>query len=164
MGILELEIERKIKEIQQQEISSIPMGTKILDIFIKKILQWTYPRKDYTPVCYGGTFAMPQNRLLTLMKDERFTHVMKRIESALSECKTSVAEHYVERTWAGLLSEPLTDEEASSLKANFIGILKDKLGVYGAILVKTNYTCNYPITFTFVFGKRRKRVRKQLLE
>ena len=141
-----------------------PNGYKNLGYFHKKILQWTFPRKDVTPVCYGGTFAMPQNRLSTLMKDERFTHVMKRIESALSESKTSVAEHYVERTWAGLLSEPLTDEAASSLKATFIGVLKDKLGVYGALLVKTNYTCNYPITFTFVFGKKRKQVRKQLLE
>jgi hypothetical protein len=129
-----------------------PNGYKNLGDFHKKTLQWTFPRQDYTPVCYGGTFAMPQKRLLTLLKDERFTHVMKIMESALSESKTSVAEHYVERSWAGLLSEPLTDAEASSLKTSVIGVVEFKLGVYGALLVKTNYTCNYPNTFTF-FGK-----------
>ena len=113
-------------------------GYANLGDFHSKALQWTFPRQDYTLVCYGGTFAVQQNRLLTLMKDERFTHVMKIIESALSESKTSVAEHYVERSWAGLLSEPLTDEEASSLKSTITGISQHRIGVYGTLFIGTD--------------------------
>jgi len=45
----------------------------------------------------------------------------------------SVTEHYVERTWASLLSRPLTDEDAMSLKAATIGIESHQGGSHGVL-------------------------------
>jgi hypothetical protein len=111
-----------------------PHGYANLADFHSKALQWTFPRKDYTRVCYGGTFAVPQRRLLSLVQDQNFNRVMKSIESAVSEGKMSVAEHYIERTWAGLLSKPLTDEESSSLKSTVTGVVRNlTAGPYGTL-------------------------------
>jgi hypothetical protein len=115
-----------------------PHGYSNLGDFHSKALKWTFPRQDYTLVCYGGTFAVQQNRLLSLFKDERFSRVIKIIKSALSESESSVAEHYVERTWASLLSEPLTDAEASSLKSTITGISHHRIGAYGTIFIGTD--------------------------
>jgi hypothetical protein len=79
---------------------------------------------------------------------------MKNIESAVSQSNMNVAEHYVERTWAGLLSKPLTDGEASSLKANITGTVEYQGAVYGALLVKADYTCNS--NFFHYFRRKRR--------
>lgn len=124
-----------------------PHGYTNLGDFYSKALQWSFPRQDYTLVCYGGTFAVSQHRLLSLFRDETFTKVMKSIESALHESNMSVTEHFVERTWAGLLSEPLTDEDASFLQSTMTGILKDRKGVYGALFIGTDHGSYQEIDF-----------------
>ena len=110
-----------------------PHGYANLEDFHSKALQWTFPRKDYTRVCYGGTFAVPLSRLQSLVQDQKFNRVMKFIESSVSESKMSVTEHYVERTWASLLSKPLTVEDAMSLKAATIGIVSHQGSSHGVL-------------------------------
>ena len=123
-----------------------PHGYTNLEDFHSKALQWTFPRKDYTRVCYGGTFAVPYSRLQSLVQDQNFNRVIKSIESAVNEGKMSVTEHYVERTWAGLLSKPLTDEESSSLQSTVTGIITNlAIGTYGTLFLgadKSSYPSN----------------------
>lgn len=86
--------------------------------FHDRTLKWTFPNKNLTSVCYGGSFAVPAYRLLDLSKKTEELRVIKLLETILSRksaSSLSIEEHYVERTWAGLLSQPLTKNEVESL-------------------------------------------------
>jgi hypothetical protein len=83
------------------------MDMLILVIFIQK--------------CYIGSFPDQITLwfvtvVLSLFQGKNFTRVIKSTKTAVSESKMSVVEHYTERTWAGLVSDPLGDEDAMSLK------------------------------------------------
>merc|ERR1711933_230228 len=66
----------------------------------------------------GGNFAIPAYRLLDLSKKSkelRVINLLEKILSRKSNSTTTLEEHYAERTWAGLLSQPLTNDEVESL-------------------------------------------------
>jgi hypothetical protein len=144
------------KSIESSAEQFNPHGYANLGDFYSKMLHWEYPRQDYTLVCYGGTFSVPQRKLVSLFKDQNFTRVIKSIKSAASESSMSIAEHYTERTWAALLSEPLGDEDAMSLKKDIIGIVKDRTSIYGLLLISSDMSV-YPKKKWIRFLKKNRR-------
>lgn len=113
-----------------------PYGYTNLRDFHLNALGWEFPRNDYTRVCYGGSFAVPQHRIVSLMSDNRISRVMKQIEDSMSEGHLSIAEHFIERTWAGLISKPLTEDESVILKSTAIGIHREEGAIFGALYFK----------------------------
>ena len=85
-------------------------GYKDLGDFHDRALGWTFPKAKFTPVCYGGTFALPAARLINLVNEPKGEEILKRLEEALkrgAKGGATLEEHFVERTWASLLSKPL---------------------------------------------------------
>jgi hypothetical protein len=58
-----------------------------------------------TPVCYGGNFAVQASQLLTKPKD-----FWQNLEQKLSRANNIEEGHFMERTWAGILSRPFPSE------------------------------------------------------
>jgi hypothetical protein len=56
-------------------------------------------RQPLTPVCYGGIFAVSVQRLLAIDR-----HVWVALKSSLSRAENIEEGHFMERSWAGLLS------------------------------------------------------------
>lgn len=87
---------------------------KNLGDFQKRALDWTYASEDHVYVCYGGSFAVPASRIVKLSRRPTEGRVLRELENILSRGTiggTTVEEHYVERTWAGLLSHALTNDQ-----------------------------------------------------
>lgn len=57
-----------------------------------------------TPVCYGGSFAVAAERIGPRQE------LMRQLASALAKSRTSTECHYVERIWASLFHDALTNE------------------------------------------------------
>jgi len=83
--------------------------------FHTRALNWTYPNKNMTEVCYGGVFAVPASRILFLSNQPKEGRVLKLIEENLAHTDISAEEHFIERTWAGLLAQPLNEEDIALL-------------------------------------------------
>jgi len=124
--------------------------------FHRHALNWTFPNRNLTEVCYGGVFAVPASNLVFLSSssssrspnNERRRHdVLKRIEDILGRnVSISIEEHFMERTWAGLLTPPLNDEEVSLIRGlqekKGSGVSNLKTSVYGALRGNASLTCS----------------------
>jgi len=113
--------------------------------FHKRALNWTYPNEKMTEVCYGGVFAVPASRILFLSNQPKEGRVLKLIEEHLTRSDITVEEHFIERTWADLLAQPLNGEEIALLhsmrnpiRPKFIHRLS---GVKGALIGDISLTC-----------------------
>jgi len=60
----------------------------------------------FTPVCYGGIFAAKVSKIRSIPK-EKFEAIAK----SLSRGDNIEEGHFAERTWAGMLSAPLSEKE-----------------------------------------------------
>ena len=123
-----------------------PNGYSNLRDFHERALNWTFPNEHVTQVCYGGAFAVPASRIITLAKEPRTRQVMMNFEEILSRnVTTSIEEHFTERTWAGLLANPLEKEDTDIIlgmkHTNGGGIFYDQGSVMGALMGDT--TCKY---------------------
>mmetsp|Transcript_18405 Transcript_18405/g.22531 ORF Transcript_18405/g.22531 Transcript_18405/m.22531 type:complete len:301 (+) Transcript_18405:289-1191(+) len=85
---------------------------KNLGDFHDKVLRWTFPKK-VTMSCYGGSFALPASNLF---RPEINYDLFDRMEKAVGCNLTTIEEHFMERTWAGLLGNILTDDEIDIIK------------------------------------------------
>eukprot|EP00555_Chaetoceros_dichaeta_P009271 CAMPEP_0198261634 /NCGR_PEP_ID=MMETSP1447-20131203/10320_1 /TAXON_ID=420782 /ORGANISM="Chaetoceros dichaeta, Strain CCMP1751" /LENGTH=446 /DNA_ID=CAMNT_0043949615 /DNA_START=99 /DNA_END=1439 /DNA_ORIENTATION=+ len=113
--------------------------------FHKRALNWAYPNKKMTEVCYGGVFAVPASRILFLSNQPKEGRVLKLIEEHLTRNDTSIEEHFIERTWAGLLAQPLNGEEIALLFSMRNPIMPEFIppsaGVTGALIGDISLTC-----------------------
>ncbi len=110
-------------------------GYTNLGDFTTRALNWTFPN-DVTPVCYGGTFAIPGSRLMSqwVNKDER--GMMKIVEKILSRNSTegtTLEEHFMERVWASLFSPILTKNETSQVQKMSDKHLVRQFSIYGIL-------------------------------
>eukprot|EP00558_Chaetoceros_sp_UNC1202_P006270 CAMPEP_0197240922 /NCGR_PEP_ID=MMETSP1429-20130617/7100_1 /TAXON_ID=49237 /ORGANISM="Chaetoceros sp., Strain UNC1202" /LENGTH=428 /DNA_ID=CAMNT_0042700665 /DNA_START=86 /DNA_END=1372 /DNA_ORIENTATION=+ len=121
-----------------------------LEDFHKRALNWTFPNEIFTEVCYGGSFALPGSLLLSsLSKDLRTQNAIKALEESLSrDTGTSVEEHFAERTWAGMLANPVDSDEINALRrlkgATFGGALQLEGSLVGPLLSKWKLCDRYP--------------------
>jgi len=115
--------------------------------FHTRALNWTFPNQDVTNVCYGGTFGVAASRLITLSNQPRERKVFPLLEDLLtrkSSLNMTIEEHFVERTWGGLLSYPLTGEQTEVILKihNGKGHVRRQSSVMGALQApKNNITC-----------------------
>jgi len=122
-------------------------GYKHLQNFHKRALNWQFPNNNLTQVCYGGTFAVPASRIIFLSNDPNERHTFKLIEENLARTDTasSVEEHYIERTWAGILANSLNEKDVALVRGMQRNT-KDSLvlrhgSIWGALLGQNNLTC-----------------------
>eukprot|EP00554_Chaetoceros_debilis_P015596 CAMPEP_0194124292 /NCGR_PEP_ID=MMETSP0150-20130528/58028_1 /TAXON_ID=122233 /ORGANISM="Chaetoceros debilis, Strain MM31A-1" /LENGTH=390 /DNA_ID=CAMNT_0038817951 /DNA_START=361 /DNA_END=1533 /DNA_ORIENTATION=- len=114
---------------------------KNLEDFHKRGLEWTFPNANLTSVCYGGTFALPASRLVALSRRPVEGRVFKSLEAILgrqSNGATTIEEHFIERTWAGLLSHPLNKNQTDIIHeiSNHAGSVRIKSSVFGSMRSK----------------------------
>ena len=108
--------------------------------FHERALNWKFPNEHFTEVCYGGTFALSASQLLSsLSKDLATKNAIKALEKSLSRNITSsIEEHFAERTWAGMLANPIDIDEAHALQTlqskKLGGIVKISTSVMGPLL------------------------------
>jgi len=114
--------------------------------FHRRALDWKFPNKNLTEVCYGGVFAVPASRILFLSNQPKERLALKLIEKNLTRNTTlALEEHFTERTWAGLLAQTLNEEDVALIhgmapgKPNF---LTGRKAVAGALVGNKNLTCS----------------------
>ena len=95
-----------------------PAGYRDLSDFLDRGLNWTFPNEEAIQVCYGGQFAITESRLFN--GDRAAMGILfRRLEQLLMEgpAVMSLAEHFVERLWAGILAKPLTPSQVKEILA-----------------------------------------------
>ncbi len=114
-----------------------------LEDFQKRALDWTFASQDHVYVCYGGSFAVPASRIVRLSRRPTEGRILRDLENVLSRGiigGTTVEEHYVERTWAGLLSHALTNDQTKIIeemsKGGDVNTIHDS--VVGILSVRNN--------------------------
>lgn len=73
----------------------------------------------FAPVCYGGNFATKASQIYSNRE------IWERIETSLARGDNIEEGHFAERTWAALLSHPLTSEETDILKKSIFKVIDD---------------------------------------
>jgi hypothetical protein len=84
---------------------------------------------DLVQVCYGGSFAVAA----TQIQKQNLT-VWSAIEQSLARGDNIEEGHYAERSWAGLLSDPLPPYQVSALRNYSDGNMLSKGSIYGALV------------------------------
>jgi hypothetical protein len=91
-----------------------------------------FPR-PFAPVCYGGSYAVKASNIKKVP-----LQVRKALVQSLSRADNIEEGHFAERTWAGLLSTPLSDEERGYVtdKAKFVNwfVAPDGGGLLGVLM------------------------------
>ena len=142
-------------------------GYKNLQEFHTRALHWGFPNKNVTLVCYGGTFAINLYALMeNLNGQSEIQKTFSLIEKALDRSsEPTIEEHFMERTWAGLLSKPLNAEYTGALKMlqNESLPVNISTSIFGAIKSgNIEKTCNSTEWMKFKrTGIRRKIMRKK---
>jgi hypothetical protein len=88
-------------------------------------------KTDLTEVCYGGTFVATRGRILAHPKN-----LWERIE--LSRGSNIEEGHFAERSWASLLSKPLSASQQNSLIQYSTGIANLSVSYVGTLLHSTS--------------------------
>jgi len=123
-----------------------PYGYSNLRDFHERALNWTFPNEQVTEVCYGGTFAVPAWRIIFLAKEPRVRQVMMNLEDILSRNNTtSIEEHFTERTWGGLLANPLEKEDTAIILDMKEGVFRSKNGEMGPFMGQQTCAVNQKI-------------------
>lgn len=122
------------KHVQEDGMNAL--GYKNLGDFHRRALNWTFPNHQLTLVCYGGTFAIPAERIVNLSRDQEYVRLLQNLEKALSRsssAKVAVEEHFAERTWAGIFAEPLSLEHTNIVKSYQTSIIKRRFSIFGPL-------------------------------
>lgn len=132
-----------------------------LQDFHSRGLQWEFPNKEVVLVCYGGTFAVNLSHLVKILNDPKMKSILLRVENALSRSsEPTIEEHFMERTWAAMLSNPLNAEYTQALKMLRNGALPMNIStsISGALVSgDIEKTCNK----TDLFKVKRKGYRRK---
>ena len=114
----------KHKVKQEEPFSIYPnMRTWVQDFGLKL-------RQPVTPICYGGIFAANVQSLLNIDRK-----IWEKLERSLSRGDSIVEGHFMERSWAGLLSsQPLIFNE-SRVRENKMLCLRKNLSGYRGLIV-----------------------------
>jgi len=140
------DINKGVKKDRKDDASfGMLNGYKHLQNFHRRKLNWKFPNNNLTQVCYGGTFALPASRLLFLSNEPNERQIFKLMEESLVRNTTSsIEEHYIERTWAGILAKSLNEKEVAlvrGMQRPKNGISLRYGGVWGALFGKSKSTC-----------------------
>ena len=124
---------------------SNPHGYRSLGDFHRRGIGWEFPNRNLTMVCFGGTFALPLSRLVELSQEPQMKSLLCSIHSLLNRtAMPMVEEHYMERTWAGLFSRPLSQKHTEILRSMQMGRLtlnKDP-GIKGPLIAFAQDSCS----------------------
>lgn len=105
--------------------------------FHHRALNWSFPNQNLTQVCYGGNFAVPASRVMDLSNNPQTKHVLGLLKESLerkTDSTTSLEEHFVERTWAGLLDFPLDENQTEIVRTMAeLGVGYHNDGAYGML-------------------------------
>ncbi len=112
--------------------------------FHMRALDWTFPNVDgVTESCYGGTFTASASKVMELSTDPKVRRAMTSLEDNLQRnTTTTIEEHFAERTWAGLLANPLSDGETHTVQGIGKKMVKDKGQIFGALKADKYATCS----------------------
>lgn len=125
------------KHVQEEGMNAL--GYKNLGDFHRRALNWTFPNPQLTLVCYGGTFAIPAERIISVSSRDQGSagsRMLETLEKALSRnssAKVAVEEHFAERTWAGIFAEPLSLEQTNVVKSYQTSIVKRRFSIFGPL-------------------------------
>ncbi len=112
--------------------------------FHMRALDWTFPNVDgVTEGCYGGTFTVLASKVMELSNVPKVRRAMNFLEDNLQRnTTTTIEEHFAERTWAGLLTNPLSDEQTHRIQIIGENMIKDKGQIFGALKADKYATCS----------------------
>lgn len=140
-------IAERVKRAQEIASGSAPEGFNTanytnLGNFVERELQsWKFPNDDATEVCYGGVFAIPGSNLYQY--EGLLGLIFTRLEEIASESTMSVVEHFLERLYASLLSNPLDEEETELVLSQATEIIKKEKSFMGTFKNMRMKTCKY---------------------
>jgi hypothetical protein len=130
--------------------------------FHTRALKWEYPNNELILVCYGGTFAVKMSHLIKILSDPKMQNTFSLIEAALARSsEPTIEEHFMERTWAAMLSIPLSYDNTNALKVlqGNTPPVNISTSIYGAIASgNIEKTCNK----TDLVKVRRKGIRRKM--
>lgn len=140
------DLQQQQQHVHVQEEGMNALGYKNLHDFHHRALNWTFPNPELTLVCYGGTFAISAERIVSFARgnhNQEHIGVLRKLEKALSRANTKVAveEHFAERTWAGILAEPLSLEHTKIVKSYQTSIVKRRFSIFGP-LQSNKFSCD----------------------
>lgn len=92
------------------------------------------PLPEIVQVCYGGVFAASVSNVR-----KRNDAVWEEVERSLSRGNNIQEGHYAERSWANLLSTPLTSEQSEALISRSDGVYLNKNSMHGALLKRPKF-------------------------
>jgi hypothetical protein len=102
--------------------------------FHTKFLNYSFPQQ-FTPVCYGGSFAVPTKNIVNFLQSGG-DEILRKVEGHLAEGALVVEEHYTERSWAGFFSEELSSSQIEALQTAKQGVVKIRAAIYGMLALK----------------------------
>jgi hypothetical protein len=88
------------------------------------------PASAIVQVCFGGSFVTTMKAI-----QKQPQRIWESLELSLSRADNVEEGHFMERTWAGLLSNPLSQEEVSAIKKYTSRILRNSY-INGALMHK----------------------------
>lgn len=94
------------------------------DFHDRALFGYKFPQQ-FTPVCYGGSFAIALHKMVEFFSRgvPSGKDVLQYMESSMMrKSESMIEEHFVERTWAGLFSELLTKNQITQLEKSTINI------------------------------------------
>lgn len=124
---------------------SNPNGYRSLGDFHRRGIGWEFPSKNLIMACFGGTFALPLSRLVELSQEPEMKVLLLSIHGSLNRtAMPMVEEHYMERTWAGLFSRPLSEKHTEILRSMQMGTLTlhKKPGIKGPLIAFAQDSCS----------------------
>ena len=124
---------------------SNPHGYRSLRDFHERGIEWKFPNKNLTSVCYGGTFALPLSRLVELSQDPKMKHLLLSLHGHVNRTSEPMTEeHFLERTWAGLFSRPLSQQHTEILISMQMGrlTLHKPPGIDGSLIAFAQDSCS----------------------
>jgi hypothetical protein len=99
--------------------------------FHNLFLNYSFPQQ-FTPVCYGGSFAVPTKNIVNFLQSGG-NEVLKKVEWHLAEGALVLEEHYIERSWAGFFSEELSSSQTEALQTRMNHVVKRGDSIYGMV-------------------------------
>jgi len=124
---------------------SNPHGYRSLKDFHERGIEWEFPNKNLTSVCYGGTFALPLSRLVELSQEPKVRRLLLSLHGHVNRTSEPMTEeHFMERTWAVLFSRPLSQKHTEILRSMQMGelTLHKNPGIDGPLIAFAHDSCS----------------------
>lgn len=97
-----------------------------LKAFMKDV-NYSFPQR-LTPVCYGGMFATTRRAIQRQPKE-----LWEKLEDSLARGSIIEEGYFMERSWAGLLADPLPDYQLRALERHAFGKMNEIGTIVGAL-------------------------------